>query len=144
MQPFWAQYNGMLTSCRQHLGEQRVDRLYAIRDMLDAGVDVVFSSDWPVSSFSPIHGIAVAVHRRSQLDQEPHNPSQAVSLEEAIDAYTTSALKAFGEESNGLEVGSKFDAVILEGNIKQKDLSHLIATEVLAVYRSGNKLLPHN
>ncbi len=144
VQPYWAQNNSMLKSCLQHLGEVRTEALYSFRDILDAGVELAFSSDWPVSRYQPIEGITVAVYRKSEDSQTAHNPSQAIRLEEALDAYTSSVSKMLGEEGTSLEPGANFDAVILEGDLKQKDLDSLMQTKVLAVYKSGTKLLPHH
>jgi len=144
LQPYWAQYNGMLNSCIHHLGSKRVDSLYAIRDMIDVGVKLCFGSDWPVTTFNPIEGIAVAVHRRVNNQQTPHNAHQSIGLAAAIDAYTFRVQEMFdGSADEGLVPGAAFDAVLLSGNLMAKDLDELIATEVLAVYRAG-ELLPHN
>ena len=145
MQPFWAQYNGMLNSCSVHLGEKRVDSLYSIRSMLEAGLDVAFSSDWPVSSYKPLDGITVAVHRRFNKDQVPHNQSEAITLEQALDCYTASVSKMFRNKPNGtLSVGEPFDAVLLSQDLTKQNLDGYLATEVLAVYSRGSKLFPHN
>ena len=145
MQPYWAQYNGMLNSCSVHLGEKRLNSLYAINDMLTAGVNVAFSSDWPVSSYRPLDGITVAMHRRSSTNQHPHNPSQAISLEQALDAYSNSVCSMFGNTFSGtLDVGQPFDATLVDRDLRQQDLDGLLATEVLAVYVAGAKLFPHH
>lgn len=143
MQPFWAQYNGMLSSCVIHLGEHRVDSLYAIRSMLENGVLVAFSSDWPVSSYRPLDGITVAVHRRFSLDQLPHNQSQAITLSQALDAYSTAVCRMFRSDTSGrLQVGQPFDAVLLSNDLTKQDLDGFLATEVLAVYAAGSRLFP--
>ena len=143
MQPFWAQYNGMLTSCVIHLGDDRVDGLYSIRSMLEADVDVVFSSDWPVSSYKPLDGITVALHRRFSESQIPHNPTESISLEQALDAYSKTVCRMFRNSTTGmLDVGQPFDAVLLSNDLTKQNLGGFLATEVLAVYRKGVRLLP--
>jgi predicted amidohydrolase YtcJ len=145
MQPFWAQYNSMLSSCSVHLGEHRVDSLYSIRSMLDANLNVSFSSDWPVSSYKPLDGITVAVHRRFNKEQKPHNETEAIALEQALDCYTTSVSQMFNNKSKGtLEIGKFFDAVLLSKDLTKQNLDGYLATEVLAVYSKGSKLFPHN
>lgn len=145
MQPFWAQYNGMLNSCSVHLGQQRLDSLYAIRSMLEQGLVVAFSSDWPVSSYKPLDGITVAIHRRFSPDQPEHNPKQAINLEHSLDAYSSSVCKMLGSNSSGtLEVGNPFDAVMLSKDLTKQNLDGFLATEVLAVYAAGSRLFPNN
>lgn len=143
MQPFWAQYNGMLNSCSVHLGEHRLNSLYAIRTMLENQVPVAFSSDWPVSSYQPLDGITVAVNRRFSEEQQVHNPTEAIRLEQALDSYSSTACKLFGNKESGkLAVGEPFDAVILSKDLTKQNLGGYLATEVLAVYVAGSRLFP--
>ena len=142
MQPFWAQNNGMLLSCRDHLGDSRLHSLYAIKDMIETGLNVSFSSDWPVSTPSVMQGITVAVFRQSAIDMPIHNPAQAITLEQAIDAYTSSACKLLGKICLGtLEVGQAFDAVLLDRDLKAEDLDGFLSAKVLATYKAGINLL---
>ncbi|MFN6315575.1 MAG: amidohydrolase [Rhodoluna sp.] len=145
VQPFWAQYNGMLNSCSVHLGEKRLDSLYAIRSMIENQVTVAFSSDWPVSSYKPLDGITVAVNRRFSKDQQVHNPSEAISLEQALDCYSCAVSNMFGSEETGkLAVGEPFDAVILSKDLTEQNLGGFLTTEVLAVYVAGARLFPYD
>ncbi|NBR62014.1 MAG: amidohydrolase [Actinobacteria bacterium] len=145
LQPFWAQNNNMLLSCVQHIGHHRKDSLYAIKDMLSLGINVAFGSDWPVSSYRPVDGIAVAIHRRSNSAMSQHNPLQAITLEQAIDCYTSGVSRMLGNSHRGtLVVGQDFDATVLTGNLRQKNLDEFFSTEVLSVYKTGVRLLPHN
>ncbi len=142
MQPYWAQNNGMLLSCRDHLGDNRLHSLYAIKDMLDAGLNVAFSSDWPVSTPSVLAGITVAVFRQGSKNMQKHNPEQAVTLEQAIDAYSSSGCKLLGSKELGtLEIGQPFDAVVIDRNLKEEDLDGYLTAKVLATYKAGKNLL---
>lgn len=142
MQPYWAQSNGMLLSCRDHLGDARLHSLYAIKDMIDAGLNVSFSSDWPVSTPSVLQGITVAVFRQGSSQMLKHNPDQAISLEQAIDSYTSSACKLLGKQNSGtLTIGQPFDAVILDRNLKEENLDGFLSAKVLATYKAGINLL---
>ena len=142
MQPYWAQLNGMLLSCRDHLGDNRLNSLYAIKDMLAADLNVSFSSDWPVSTPSVLAGITVAVFRQGAVNMPKHNPDQAITLEQAIDAYTSSACKLLGSRNLGtLVIGQPFDAVVLDKNLKEEDLDGYLTAKVLATYKAGKNLL---
>jgi predicted amidohydrolase YtcJ len=142
MQPYWAQNNGMLLSCRDHLGDNRLNSLYAIKDMLAADLNVSFSSDWPVSTPSVLAGITVAVFRQGAVNMPKHNPDQAITLEQAIDAYTSSACKLLGSKGLGtLVIGQPFDAVAIDKNLKEEDLDGYLTAKVLATYKAGKNLL---
>jgi len=143
VQPYWAQNNGLLLSCLTQLGQSRLDSLYAFRDMFETGVTTVFSSDWPISTYDPIKGLAVAVNRKEQANQEPHNLEQAVNVEQGITAYSRNVKLMLNASTTGtLEVGQPFDAVILSQNpFKASDL---IQTMVLATYKAGRELFRTN
>jgi len=63
---------------------------YAYRDMLDAGIPLLFSSDAPVCDASPLVGIHAAVtrQRRDGTPQGGWYPKQRISVDEAVRGYT--------------------------------------------------------
>jgi len=145
VQPYWAQNNGLLLSCQQHLGQERLERLYAFKDIFESGVTTVFSSDWPISSYEPIKGLAVAVNRREHSNQSRHNFGQTVNVEQAIAAYSTNVKLMLNSASTGtLDYGQPFDAVLLDENLLQLDSEHLIKTKVLATYKAGKEIFRAN
>ena len=144
LQPYWAQRNDLLLTCVQHLGQERLDSLYSFRSFLQAGIPIAFSSDWPVSSFKPLEGIATAVFRRLSSDQQPHNESEAITIQDAFAAYTTGVTSMLGSEPANLNNESSFNAVLLSADLMEQDLEGLLSLEVLAVYKDGIELLIHH
>ena len=141
VQPYWAQHNGMLDSCLHHLGEERLSKLYAFNEMLDLGVSVAFSSDWPVSSFEPLKGLSVAVNRRENDSQESHNPAQAVTIDQAISAYTTGVECIRGRSNEHFfELGADFDAVVLDRDIFSVPTMEIAQAKVTATYKAGRQI----
>jgi predicted amidohydrolase YtcJ len=65
----------------------RGERCFALRWMVDAGVDVVLGSDAPVSPLDPWLAIATAVHRSGD-DRDPWHPEQSITAREALTAST--------------------------------------------------------
>ena len=65
----------------------RTDRCFALRWLVDDGVDVVFGSDAPVSPLNPWDAMAAAVHRSAD-EREPWHPEHALSVAEALAAST--------------------------------------------------------
>ena len=64
---------------------------YAYKEMLDAGIAVLFSSDAPVCDPSPLVGIHAAVTRQRR-DGTPEGgwyPEQRIRVEDAVRGYTT-------------------------------------------------------
>ena len=144
VQPYWAQRNDLLLTCEHHLGQERLDSLYSFRSFLDAEIPIAFSSDWPVSSYKPLEGMATAIFRRLRTDQIPHNESQSISIQEALAAYTTGVTTMLGSEPGNLNIGSSFNAVILNDDLMQQDLEGFNSLEVLSVYKDGTRLFPHH
>lgn len=141
VQPYWAQHNGMLNSCLHHLGEERLSSLYAFKQMLTIGCSIAFSSDWPVSSYEPLKGISVAVNRRETDTQVPHNQSQGISLDQALEAYTSGVQSMRQKSQDGFfEMGSEFDAVLLDRDIFSQPSMEIAKAKVIATYKSGKQI----
>lgn len=96
------------------LGNSRLAGSYAYRQLVDAGALVVFGSDWPVVSMSPMLGIDAAVNART-LSGEVWLPDHSLTLHEALTAYTLSPARAVGrdQELGTIEVGKLADLVVL-------------------------------
>ncbi len=94
---------------------------YAFRSLLDAGAQLAFGSDWWVAPIDPLMGIFAAVTRRTLDGAHPEgwNPSQKLTVEEAVHAYTVgSAYASFEENIKGsLEIGKMADFVVLSDDI---------------------------
>lgn len=123
--------------------------VYSFRDMLDAGINLLFSSDTPVCDPSPLVGIHAAVTRQ-RADGTPKNgwyPEQKVTVEEAIYAYTMAPALASGagRTLGSLSIGKFADLVVLDRDILSIDPADIIKTSVeltmvdgQIVYRSAN------
>ena len=115
-QPLWGRPDGMLNSCRPHLGS-RVEELYRIRDVVDAGAKISFGSDWPVSDPNPLLGAFTAVKRQVPGETGRHNAKQAITLEQALDAYSAASAAQIGLTKRGLLLpGNAADFVVLSGD----------------------------
>jgi hypothetical protein len=93
---------------------QHLDRAYRLRDLLDAGAPLAFGSDTPVASPDVVAGLRAAVARLG-VDGEPLGADQALTVAEALHAYTAGAAHAIGREgrSGVLRVGADADVVLL-------------------------------
>jgi len=91
--------------------------LYRIGSFLDAGLMVAGSSDSPVAPDNPLLGIYAAVTRRAESGQQLL-PEEAISAEDALALYTTSAAYASFEEDikGSIAPGKLADMVILSAD----------------------------
>jgi predicted amidohydrolase YtcJ len=93
----------------------RQDLAYAWRSLADSGAHLAAGSDAPVESVNPWLGIFAAVHRRLPTDlRDDWRPGQALTLEEALRAYTLGPALALGVADEGhLRPGARADLAIL-------------------------------
>ena len=119
MQPYHAVDDGRWADAV--IGSERAKGTYAFRALLDAGAVLAFGSDWFVAPPDPLAGIQAAVTRRTLDGKNPEGwvPTQKISVEEALRAYTSAAAFAgFQEREVGtLSAGSYADLVILNRDI---------------------------
>ena len=99
------------------VGQTRADRIMPYQETVRAGMPLVFSSDLPVVPGEPLAGIAAAVQRRTP-DGVVLNPHQAVSVRDALWAYTAGgAYSIFAENDRGLITpGQRADFVVMNND----------------------------
>jgi len=116
------------------LGRERVDNLYPIRSIHDAGGVIVGSSDWNYAELDPLLSIETAVTR-----QDPYGPSElrattheAVDLATIIDAYTINGAWLMHRENDtgSIESGKLADIVIFDRNLFEIDPEELSEARV--------------
>jgi len=114
---------------RQYLGQNYLDQCYPVRSVLKHGILTALSSDAPVvSNLNPIKGIEAAVSRK---DNEGYTiaPGEAISVSDALKAYTASAASIGHTTKFGtLEPGQLADFIILNHDplkTEAKDLSQI-------------------
>ncbi len=90
-----------------------------LRWLLDAGVKVAGSSDFPVAGFDPLDGIRAAV-TRATTQGRTYEPDQRIELREAIAMYTRTAAEASGclSQCGTLEPGKRADLVVLNRGLR--------------------------
>lgn len=106
---------------RRYLPDALLPRAYPLRDMLAAGLVMALSSDAPVvADDNPLLGIRAAVLRRDE-EGELIAPEQAISVAEALYAYTMGGALASGDADNrgSLTAGKWADMAVLRSNPMQ-------------------------
>lgn len=96
------------------LGPARVRWAYAWRDVLNAGIPLAFGSDFPVEQVSPSYGLWSATTRLTRTDGsgEPWMPEQILTMDEAIDAFTSGPYRALGRAAPLLKPGDVADVTV--------------------------------
>ncbi|MFV0434697.1 MAG: amidohydrolase [Leucobacter sp.] len=135
----------IVEAIRQVLPRERADKIQPNRSLLDAGANVAGGSDWPVATspnaWEGIHGL---VTREDPSGTYPGTLwiEQAITLEEAIAAFTIGAVTAMGlaSETGTLEVGKSADFVLLDRNPFEHPANQLVKTTVDETWFSGRRV----
>ncbi|HYN09902.1 MAG TPA: amidohydrolase [Vicinamibacterales bacterium] len=139
MQPYHAIDDGRWAE--RAIGSARAETTYACRSLLDAGATIVFGSDWFVAPPAPLEGLYAAITRRTLDDRHADGwvPSQRISLEEALRAYTVSAAYASFEESikGQLSPGLVADVVVLDRDLFAMPPAEVRDARVMATVAGG-------
>jgi len=121
-----------------NLGKERCQLTYPFRSLLDAGVDLVFSSDCPVSDVSPLKGVQAAVTELTGSGT-PFAPAEAIDALTALRLYTVAGARAsFSERRVGsIEVEKLADLVVLGADPFATEATSLGSIPVLATMLGG-------
>ena len=119
MQPYHAIDDGRWAT--RVIGPARSEGTYAFKSLLDAGARLAFGSDWFVAPPTVLEGIYAAVTRRTLDGANPGGwvPSQKITVEQALRAYTAgSAYAGFQEGDRGmLKAGMLADLVMIDRDL---------------------------
>ena len=125
----------------QILGADREHEGYRWNSLLRSGARIAFGTDFPVEPINPMRGLYASVTREAEEGGPPGGwiPSEAITIEQAIHAYTVdSAYAEFEENRKGrLVAGQLADIVVLSRDITAIDAPQILDTEVLTTIIDG-------
>jgi predicted amidohydrolase YtcJ len=112
-------------------GEERLDRMFALRSFLDAGVRPTQASDYPAGPFESMMALQSSVTRTDKKGNV-WGPHQRISIEEALRVGTLHGAYASYEESlkGSIEPGKLADCVVLGADPIRTHPSELINIQV--------------
>lgn len=156
MQPMWFYYDPFFSYMEEaNFGPERFAKEYRVKTMLDAGIVMTGSVDYPITlEVRPLTGIQAGATQQSPFDEGENdpktlrNPNEAVSVMDMIKFYTTNGAKAlFMEDKIGsIEKDKLADMVVLGQNLTEVDVRQVANTGVLytisggrVVYEGGDK-----
>jgi predicted amidohydrolase YtcJ len=145
MSPYWFKEDKFSETLHKLIGDDRLNDIYPINNLLNKSVTVGFGSDWPVSTLSPLEGIEVAVtHRHLGMsdDKPSYNIEHIISIEQAIQCYTIKSAQILGLDNHvgSLEVGKKADFIILDQNVFKKEPWMIHRVKVDSTYINGKEV----
>lgn len=119
-------------------GAERVDRMFAHRSMLDRGITVAGSSDYPCGPLNPFDGLQSMVTRTS-ASGSPVGLSQRVSIDEALRICTlgSAEVEHQAHRKGRLIPGQLADFIVLDRDPRATDPFELSGIEVESAWVGG-------
>jgi predicted amidohydrolase YtcJ len=148
-QPLWACAETQMEELTiPFVGAERAAWQYQIGSLAAAGTRIAFGSDWPVSSADPLQEIHVAVNRvlSERLGrpgkpecENPFLPDQAITLDAAIDAFTTGVAWVNHEEDTAGQLlpGMRADLAVLDQDLYTIPARDIGSTSVVMTVAGG-------
>jgi predicted amidohydrolase YtcJ len=109
-----------------------------LRTLVDGGVELAGSSDYPVSDYDVLAALKAAATRETYTGHV-FEPDEAIGVDEALHAYTVGSARALGveDEAGSIEVGKRADLVVLSENPLGVDPAALTSVTVERTYVGG-------
>ena len=122
------------------IGEERMAKVLPAQSVLKSGGRIVFASDGPLFWQEPLAAMEATITRSNPAGGGGAlAPGEAVSLEEAIRAYTIDSAWLMNQESTvgSIEVGKKADLIVLDRNLFELDSADISDARVLLTVFNG-------
>ncbi len=148
-QPLWACADEQMEQLTlPFVGPERAAWQYQIGSLARRGTRIAFGSDWPISSADPLQEMHVAVNRvlserlgrRGDPEREnPFLPQQAITVDEAIGAFTAGVDWVNHEEhaAGMLRPGLRADVAVLDQDLYAAPPGAIGSTSVVMTVASG-------
>ena len=123
------------------IGPERAQRGWSFHSIQADGGRLAFGSDWPVVTLNPWKGMQTGITRKTHEGKPDggFNPAEAVTLEDAIKAYTLGAAFAGRREreEGSLEPGKLADLIVIDQDLFKISPDKIDATQVLFTMVGG-------
>jgi predicted amidohydrolase YtcJ len=128
MQPRHASPDLVAGTWMENVGEDRWDRAWRFRSILDSGARVTFSSDWQVGEMDPLVGVYSALTRARLNGADAWTTDETLDIDRALEAYTKAGAGAFHNEreSGMLRAGFLADFVVWSTNLYALEPSEIL------------------
>lgn len=125
------------------IGAARMAKSHRMKDLLHAGAELTYASDWPAAApdANPWIGMAGMISRRNAtgLYDGAVAPEQAITLDQALPLFTTNGARSLGMEG---EIGAVIPGcwanfIILDRDLHDCSWQDIGATQVRETYWKG-------
>lgn len=135
----------IVEALRSVIPEPRASHIHPNRDLLEAGALIAAGSDWPVAEspnpWPAIYGLVTRKDPSGSSDEQLW-PEQALTVEEALRAYTTGPAQAMGlgDSVGRVKPGYFADFIVMERNPLTVDPEELTAFAPAETWFNGERV----
>ena len=131
-----------------YVGEELAQESYPIKSFFDAGANVVFHSDYPVSPMMNVqYSVYTAEARNFPKDMfdgkgRPHNLKEAITREQSLRAMTINVARQWHQEDRmgSIEFGKLANMTVFDCDFLHDDLDKVAAAKVVATIIDGEEV----
>jgi hypothetical protein len=141
-QAVWAMPDEYITGISiPEIGIERVNKMYPIQSVFEAGGLIVGGSDWAVTTMNPLIAIETAITRKDPEDRLKGtlNKDERMGLTEMLKAYTINAAYIMHQDNitGSIEAGKFADLIILDKNLYNITPNEISEVRVVATIIEG-------
>ena len=131
-----------------YVGKELADKAYPIKSFFDAGANVVFHSDYPVSPLMDVKlSVYMAETRAIPGDEDgtliyQRGAKEAVGRKQALEAMTINVARQLRQESRmgSIEYGKLANMTVFDCDFLHDDLDKVAAAEIVATIVDGEEV----
>jgi predicted amidohydrolase YtcJ len=142
-QPLWASWDPYMRLTAKAVGS-RMSYIYPAGSLVRSGATLAYGADWPVASANPLEGIEVALTRRAPgaKEDEPLSAGEAVTLEQAIEAYTLNVayVNHMEKETGSITARKSADLIVLDRDPFSAPAHEISKIKVLSTLFQGREV----
>ena len=149
--PLWtAKVPGNYEQEVSYVGEELTNQAYPIKSFFDAGANVVFHSDYPVSPMFDIKLSFYTAEKRSypqgMYSSSPRNVKEAITREQSLRAMTINVARLFHQEHRigSIEFGKIANMTVFDCDFLHDDIEKIGTAKVVATLVDGKEVYKGN
>ncbi|WCM25715.1 amidohydrolase [Sphingomonas sp. QA11] len=142
-QPLWACNEAYMALTIERIGPVRSAYIYPAGSVLRFGGRLAYGADWSVASANPFEGIEVALTRVAPEGKlPPLEPNEAVTLEQALRAYTLNVayVNHLDKQTGSIASGKSADLIVLDQDLFKIPARQIHSTKVMLTLFQGREV----
>ena len=130
----------------RYVGKELPDKAYPIKSFYDAGANVVFHSDYPVSPMLDIKLSIYTAEKRMYpkeiANTEPRNVEEAITREQSLRAMTINVARQWRQEHRlgSIEFGKIANMTVFDCDFLHDDLDKVAKANIIATIIDGEEV----